>query len=65
MRRLAALLPGIVALSLGACAVPPPSGRDLIGTLEVDGPNAYLGGQAARTGDRVYHGNTISTAASG
>lgn len=54
----------LAALALAGCAPVPPSnvrGPAFIGTLEVDGTAAYHNGRHAAGGERVFHGDTIST----
>ena len=57
-------LPLIAAAALAAsgCALPPAAGPGgLVGTLDVDGPNAYLNRVPARAGERVHLGDRVST----
>lgn len=58
MMRLALI--AIVGLAT-ACGNMP--SREFIGSIEVDGPNGYLNGQPARSGQRVYDGDTVATGA--
>lgn len=52
------LLVVIIAL-LAACAGQP--GREYVGRLDVDGPNAFLNGKRTGDGARVYIGDRVST----
>lgn len=72
MRSLRLLLSGLAfcTLALGGCAStsPPSAEAELppiragtIARLKVDGPNAYLNGQPARSGSYVADGDTVST----
>lgn len=44
---------------LGACAAQP--GREFVGRLDVDGPNAFLNGRRTGDGARVFLGDRVST----
>ncbi len=52
------LLAMIFALLAGCAAQP---GREYVGRLDVDGPNAFLNGQRTSDGARVYIGDRVST----
>lgn len=52
------LLVVIIALLTG-CATQP--GREYVGRLDVDGPNAFLNGKRTGDGARVYIGDRVST----
>src|SRR5262245_37523351 len=63
MKRIAVVAATLVGAALVGCAAGPSGGSELIGTLEVDGPNAFRNGRPTDDGARVFHGDTISTGA--
>jgi hypothetical protein len=50
------------ALGIAGCGpLPPTRSSELVGTLDVDGPSAYLNRAPTRDGARVYLGDRVST----
>jgi hypothetical protein len=50
------------ALAIAGCTLPPSTGRgEVVGTIDVDGPNAYLDRAPTRDGAPVHLGDHVST----